>query len=84
MVTGPLKTTSSYRTVPLPDHVAKAIATQIETFSTHPGLGLAFTNERGRPIQQFPFSMMFANALRRSSLPDWLTSHDFATSTPRL
>jgi integrase len=76
VVVGPLKTASSYRNVPLPDHVAKAIATHIETFGAHRELGLVFTNERGRPIQQFPFSMMFANALRRAGLPDWATPHD--------
>jgi integrase len=76
VVVGLLKTTSSYRNVPLPDHVANVIATQVESFGTHAELGLVFTNEWGRPIQQFPFSMMFANALRRASLPDWPTPHD--------
>jgi integrase len=85
VVVGPLKAASSYRNVPLPEHVAKTIATHIEAFGTHPELGLVFTNERGRPIQQFLFSMMFAIALRRAGLPDWATPHDlrhFYPSTP--
>jgi integrase len=56
--------------------VARAIATHIETSRAHPELGLVFTKERGRPIQQFPFAMMFANALRRAGLTDWATPHD--------
>lgn len=76
VVVGRLKTPSSYRTVPLPEHVARAIAAHVETFGPHPELGLVFTNERGAPIQQFPFSMVFANALRRAGLPDWATPHD--------
>lgn len=73
---GPLKTPSSYRTVPLPAGVATATATHMELYPPHPGLGLVFTNERGAPIQQSPFSAMFTNARRRAGLPDWATPHD--------
>jgi integrase len=73
---GPLKTPSSYRTVPLPESVAQAIAVHLDRYGPHPDLGLVFTNEWGRPIQQFPFSMAFANALLRAALPDWPTPHD--------
>lgn len=76
VVVGPLKTPTSYRTVPLPEHVARAIATHIETFGPHPQLGLVFTNERGAPIQQFPFSTMFTTARTKARLPDWATPHD--------
>lgn len=73
---GPLKTPTSYRTVPLPDNVAQAVAAHLGRFGPHPELGLVFTNERGGPIQQFPFSMVFANGLRRAGLPEWPTPHD--------
>lgn len=73
---GPLKTPSSYRTVPLPSPVAQAIAGHLDRYGPHPELGLVFTNEGGRPIQQFPFSIAFANALKRAGLPDWPTPHD--------
>lgn len=76
VVLGPLKTPSSYRTVPLPAGVATAISSHIEVYPPHPDLGLVFTNERGAPIQQFPFSAVFANACRRAGLPDWATPHD--------
>lgn len=73
---GPLKTPSSYRTVPLPESVANAVAAHLDRYGPHPELGLVFTNEWGRPIQQYPFSMAFGNALRRAGLPDWPTPHD--------
>lgn len=76
VVTGPLKTSSSYRTVPLPDPLTRAIAAHLDSFSGHPVLGLAFTNERGAPSQQYPFSQVFANAIRKSKLPSWATPHD--------
>jgi integrase len=62
--------------VPLPDTVAHAMAAHLDRYGPHPELGLVFTNEWGRPIQQFPFSMAFANALRRAGLPAWPTPHD--------
>ncbi len=76
VVTGPLKTSSSYRTVPLPEPVARAIAAHLDSFGAHPVLRLAFTNERGAPIQQYPFSQVFANAIRKADLPSWATPHD--------
>jgi hypothetical protein len=42
---GPLKTQSSYRTVPLPEGVAQAIAAHLDRYGPHPDLGLVFTNE---------------------------------------
>ena len=76
VVIGPLKTSSSYRNVPLPEPVARAIAAHLDSFATHPQLGLVFTNERDRPIQQFPFSQVFENAARKAHLPAWATPHD--------
>jgi integrase len=72
----PLKTVASYRTVPLPDVVAQAIAAHMQTWPTHPELALVFTNERHAPIQQFPFGMVFEHARAKAGLPEWTTPHD--------
>ena len=81
---GPLKTRSSYRTVPLPQVAADRLAAHLARWPTHRELGLVFCNERGGPIQQSPFSVMWANARRRAGVPDWATPHDlrhfFATA----
>jgi site-specific recombinase XerD len=71
-----LKTRAAYRTLPLPDVIAQALATHMQAFPPHPELGLIFANESGRPIQQYPFSQVFASAVRRAGLPKWATPHD--------
>jgi integrase len=73
---GPLKTSASYRSVPLAGVVAQEIAAHLKEWPAHPDLGLVFTNERGAPIQQFPFSAMFENARSKAGLPEWVTPHD--------
>jgi integrase len=73
---GPLKSPSSYRSVPLPDVVAHAISAHLATWPTHSTLGLVFTNERGAPIQQHPFAVVFEGARLRAGLPPWPTPHD--------
>lgn len=76
VTTGPLKTSTSYLAVPLPEPVAGAIAAHLEAYGAHSELGLVFTNERSAPIQQYPFSTVFVSACRRASLPGWATPHD--------
>lgn len=76
VVLGPLKTPSSYRTVPLPETVGRCIADHLATFGPHGELGLVFTNERSAPIQLYPFSTMFSGACLRAGLPAWATPHD--------
>lgn len=76
VLTPKLKTRAAYRTLPLPDAVARALAAHMRSFPPHPELGLVFTNERGGPIQQYPFSRVFASAIRRAGLPGWATPHD--------
>jgi integrase len=39
-------------------------------------MNLVFTNERGGPIQQHPFSVVFERACKRADLPSWVTPHD--------
>jgi integrase len=73
---GPLKTPSSYRVVPLPSQAGAAMAAHVEAFGPHPDLGLVFTNQWSRPIQQHPYAMMFEHGRRRAGLPDWATPHD--------
>lgn len=73
---GPTKTPASNRTVPLPNVVGEALAAHLAAWPEHPDLGLIFTNERGAPIQQHPFAMVWATARERARLPAWATPHD--------
>jgi integrase len=73
---GPLKTSSSYRTIPLPRTVNDSLAAHLARWPADPELGLVFTNEREAPIQQYPFSAMWARAREAASLPPWATPHD--------
>jgi integrase len=73
---GQLKTAASYRTIPLPDVVGQAIAGHLRTWPVDPQRGLVLTNERGAPIQQYPFSTLFEKARSKRSLPEWATPHD--------
>lgn len=88
---GPLKTEKSYRTLPLPGVVGDALAAHLKDWPAQTRemrfcdpadpdkvvtVALAFTNERGAPIQQHPFAEMFENARRRAGLPEWATPHD--------
>ena len=84
---GPLKTRSSYRTVPLPQVAADHLAAHLARWPAQTELGLVFCNERGGPIQQSPFAVMWANARRRAGVPEGATPHDvrhfFATALIR-
>ncbi|MHB1536727.1 MAG: site-specific integrase [Acidimicrobiales bacterium] len=73
---GPLKTSASYRSIPLPEVVGQAIAAHLQEWPSHPELGLIFTNERGGAIQQYPFGVMFEKACAKAGLPEWATPHD--------
>ena len=72
----PLKTPASYRTLPLPDVVASALAAHLAEWPAHAELGVIFTNERGGPIQGHPFSVVWTTAAKRAGLPGWATPHD--------
>jgi integrase len=72
----PLKTSSSYRTVPLPRTVGDALAAHLARWPAHDELGLVFTNERDAPIQQYPFSAMWERARASALVPPWATPHD--------
>lgn len=73
---GPLKTRSSYRTVPLPQVAADHLAAHLARWPAGLNTGVVFTNERGAPIQQFPFSVVWAKARREAGVADWATPHD--------
>jgi integrase len=73
---GPLKTSSSYRSVPLPRTVGDALAAHLARWPAHVELGLVFTNERDAPIQQYPFSALWARVRATPQLPTWATPHD--------
>jgi integrase len=72
----PLKTEASYRSLPLPSVVASALAAHLTRWPAHPDLGVIFTNERGRPVQQHPFACVWETARGRAGLPEWATPHD--------
>jgi integrase len=59
----PLKTPSSYRTVPLPPLALDALALHLSRHLVQPELGLVFTNERSAPIQQAPFAVVWRGGL---------------------
>ena len=71
-LSGDLKTEKSYRSVPLPSVVADALASHIAEFEPHHDLGLVFTNERGAPIEQHPFSVG-CGVVPLCGLPAWAT-----------
>ena len=73
---GPLKTRSSYRTVPLPQVAADHLAAHLARWPAHPSTGIVFTNERGNPIQQFPFSVVWEKARGKAGVAGWATPHD--------
>lgn len=73
---GPLKTRSSYRTVPLPQVAANHLAAHLARWPAHPDTGVVFTNERGNPIQQYPFSVLWEKARGKAGVADWATPHD--------
>jgi integrase len=72
---GPLKTSSSYRTLPLRGVIGDALAAHLARFPADRELGLVFTNERDAPIQQHPFSVVWERARRAAGLPPWATPH---------
>jgi integrase len=71
-----LKTEGSYRSVPLPATIGDALAAHLARWPAEGERGLVFTNERGAPIQAYPFSVLFGRARGRAGLPAWVTPHD--------
>ncbi|MGH9118274.1 MAG: tyrosine-type recombinase/integrase [Acidimicrobiales bacterium] len=71
---GEPKTDSSYRTVPLA--TVDMLSAHLVRFPAAHEWRLMFTNERGAPIQQHPFSSVWETARRRAGLPEWATPHD--------
>ncbi len=60
----------------MPAAVGDALAAHLAAWQPHDDLGLAFTNERGWPIQQQPFAALWETARARAGLPAWATPHD--------
>jgi len=73
---GPLKTSTSYRTVPLPRAVCEALAAHLARWEPDPTQNLAFTNERRAPIQQHPFAVTWGRGRKAAGVPPWATPHD--------
>lgn len=72
----PPKTSSSYRTLPLPEAVGKELAAHLASYPPHPELGLLFTGERGQPLRYEAFAEVFRKAKTKAGLPSWVTPHD--------
>jgi integrase len=73
---GPLKTASSYRAVPLAGAAADVLAVHLTRWPVDAEPPLVFTNERGGPVQQHPFAVVWETGRDRARLPSWATPHD--------
>ena len=61
----------------MPAAVGDALAAHLAAWQPPPGgRGLAFTNERGAPIQQQPFAAVWDTARGHADVPEWATPHD--------
>jgi integrase len=69
-----LKTSASYRTVPLPGIVGDELAAHLARWPAVSGL--VFTNQQAEPIQQHPFAAVWKTARARADVPTWATPHD--------
>jgi integrase len=72
----PPKTAASYRTVPLPQTVAGALAAHLARWSPHPTLGVIFTTSKGSAVQERVWRQVWATARERAGAPEWATPHD--------
>lgn len=71
----PLKTPASYRTLPLPETVAHALAEHIAEFP--PGeKGLIFTTATGGPVNRNRIGQMWDRVRSAGIAPEWATFHD--------
>lgn len=77
----PLKTSASYRSVPLANAVADVLAGHLSQWPADAD-GLIFTNERGAPIQQHPFAVVWEASARRAGLPEGPRRTTSATTSP--
>jgi integrase len=73
---GPVKTPSSYRTVPLPSSVGDALAAHLARWPAHPELGVVFTNVAGEPVRRDAFAAVFERGRGVAGIPSWATPHD--------
>ena len=67
-----LKTTASYRTIPLPDVVGVELARHL---AAYPSTGLVFTGNAGQPVKRNTFSKTWRRRATTAGVPD-LTLHD--------
>lgn len=52
------------------------MAAHLARWPAHAETDVMFTNERGRLIQEYPFSAAWRTAKRKAATPSWATPHD--------
>ncbi len=72
---GPPKTQASYRTVPLPQVVADALAAHLHTFGTGQD-ELVFHQPDGRPLNRDRVTVQFRSAVAAAGVPSTTRLHD--------
>lgn len=72
---GPPKTRASYRTVPLPQVAAEALAEHLRAFPLGPE-GLLFTTGKGEPLRRATFGHLWRSAVKRAGVREDATFHD--------
>jgi integrase len=72
---GPVKTTGSVRTIPVPEVVLDYLAHHLEQFAPHPELGVIFTDGKGDPIRRSALGHLWRRAATKAGL-EGFTPHD--------
>ena len=72
---GPPKSHAGFRTVPLPEVVADALAAHLADSSSRRA-GLVFTQPLGDPLRRSAFGEAWHRAAPSAELPEWATFHD--------
>ncbi len=72
---GPPKSTSGFRTVPMPAVVASTLSEHLARYGTGRA-GLVFTNRAVAPMRRNTAGEMWHRAATKAGLPKWATFHD--------
>ena len=72
---GPPKSKAGFRTVPMPEVVASALAAHLARYRSG-SYGLVFTSRTGNPLRRNTAGEMWHRARRQAGVPEWATFHD--------